>query len=278
MVRQTPAAAPKLADASPAECPWNPWHPEPLLFLATSVPSGIDTPQSLESIPNASPGPAPSRPTGRAPTSSTTGIKTGSIYETYRPESRSARSRADNLAHTLVSTPVPAPRSAQDLSKPAASAAQDDGDSILDHLPPLDLPSDVADKSLTPPVPPAAQRKPQPQTSATASDHVGARSPREPELRLTGTTGTSPAAGEPASSPLRRQRRTAPGPGATPGIARFAAVNLKLAGGSVPSTTGLDWLADKGYKTLVNLASLPRPTSSSSPRPPSGGSVTWRCR
>ena len=48
--------------------------------------------------PNASPGPAPSRPTGRAPTSSTTGIKTGSSYETYRPENRSARSRADNLA------------------------------------------------------------------------------------------------------------------------------------------------------------------------------------
>ena len=55
-------------------------------------------------------------------------------------------------------------------------------------------------------------------------------------------------------SPLRRQRPApAPGPGATPGIARFAAVDLKLAGGSVPSTTGLDWLADKGYKTLVDL-------------------------
>ncbi len=113
------------------------------------------------------------------------------------------------------------------------------------------MPSDVADKSLTPPVPPAAQRKPQPQTSATASDHVGGRSPREPELTLTGTTGTSPAAGERASSPP--SPAPAPGPGATPGIARFAAVNLKLAGGSVPSTSGLDWLADKGYKTLVNL-------------------------
>jgi protein tyrosine phosphatase (PTP) superfamily phosphohydrolase (DUF442 family) len=142
------------------------------------------------------------------------------------------------------------------LSKPAASAAQGDGDSILDRLPPLDLPNDVADKSPTPPVPPAAQRKPQsqPQTSATASDQVGGRSPREPELTLTGTTGTSPAAGEPASSPPSSPSPSpAPGPGATPGIARFAAVDLKLAGGSVPSTSGLDWLADKGYKTLVDL-------------------------
>lgn len=215
--------------------------------------SGVDTPNFLapaESVPKASPGPAPSGPTGRAPASGTTGIKTGSIYETYRPESRSARSRTDNLAHTLVSTPVPAPRSAQDVSKPAAPMARDDGDSILDHLPPLDLPSDVADKSQTPPVAPAAQR--QPQTSATASDQVGGRSPREPELTLTGTAATSAAAGEPASS-SPSPPSPAPGPGATPGLARFAAVDLKLAGGSVPSRSGLDWLADKGYKTLVDL-------------------------
>src|SRR5206468_1393452 len=133
----------------------------------------------------------------------------------------------------------------------AASIAQDAGDSILDHLPPLDLPSDVADKSLTPPVPPAAQRKPQPQTSATASDHVGGRSPREPELTLTGTSGSARSAVEPTSPPP--SPTPAPGPRATPGIARCAAVDLKLAGGSVPSTSGLDWLADKGYKTLVDL-------------------------
>jgi protein tyrosine phosphatase (PTP) superfamily phosphohydrolase (DUF442 family) len=214
-----------------------------------SAPSSVDTPQYLESVPKASPGPAPSGPTGRAPAGPTTGSKTSSSYETLRPETRSARSRADNLANSLVSTPVPAMRSAQDFSKPDATAARDDGDSILDHLPPLDLPSDVADKSLTPPVPPAAQRKPQ--TSATASDHVGGRSPLEPELTLTGTRA---AAGEPASPPpAPSSSAPATGPGATPGIARFAAVDLKLAGGSVPSTPGLDWLSDKGYKTLVDL-------------------------
>jgi protein tyrosine phosphatase (PTP) superfamily phosphohydrolase (DUF442 family) len=44
-----------------------------------------------------------------------------------------------------------------------------------------------------------------------------------------------------------------PASGGAPGIARFAAVDLKLAGGGIPSTAGLDWLAEKGYKTLLDL-------------------------
>jgi protein tyrosine phosphatase (PTP) superfamily phosphohydrolase (DUF442 family) len=43
---------------------------------------------------------------------------------------------------------------------------------------------------------------------------------------------------------------TAPG---APGISRFVAVDLKLAAGSVPSAVGLDWLCEKGYKTVVDL-------------------------
>ncbi len=38
-----------------------------------------------------------------------------------------------------------------------------------------------------------------------------------------------------------------------PGLARFLAVDLKLAGGSLPSTAGLDWLVEKGYRTLLDL-------------------------
>ena len=36
-------------------------------------------------------------------------------------------------------------------------------------------------------------------------------------------------------------------------MSRFVAVDLRLAAGSVPSAAGLDWLAEKGYKTLVDL-------------------------
>ncbi len=58
-------------------------------------------------------------------------------------------------------------------------------------------------------------------------------------MALTGTSAPTP---EPT-----------PTVGGAPGIARFVAVDLRLAAGSVPSAAGLDWLAEKGYKTLVDL-------------------------
>jgi protein tyrosine phosphatase (PTP) superfamily phosphohydrolase (DUF442 family) len=36
-------------------------------------------------------------------------------------------------------------------------------------------------------------------------------------------------------------------------MARFVAVDLKLAGGSVPATAGLKWLVEKGYRTVLDL-------------------------
>ncbi len=38
-----------------------------------------------------------------------------------------------------------------------------------------------------------------------------------------------------------------------PGLKRFVAVDLKLAGGSAPSTEGLKWLVEKGYRTVLDL-------------------------
>jgi protein tyrosine phosphatase (PTP) superfamily phosphohydrolase (DUF442 family) len=139
----------------------------------------------------------------------------------------------------LISTPVPAARSAHDSSKTVAQSgkAETEGDSALDHLPPLDLPGEVTEKNTTPPVAPAVERKPQ--TATPANDPLGGRSPRESGLTLTGSSQPAP---DPASTA-----------GPAPGIARFVAVDLRLAGGSAPTTAGLDWLADKGYKTLVDL-------------------------
>src|SRR5262249_39196816 len=37
------------------------------------------------------------------------------------------------------------------------------------------------------------------------------------------------------------------------GLAHFVAVDLKLAGGSAPSSAGLKWLFEKGYRTLLDL-------------------------
>ena len=122
---------------------------------------------------------------------------------------------------------------------------------MLDHLPPLDLPNDVTEKSVTPPIAPPARRKPgtptPTPTPAPASDHLTGRSPRESELNLAATSQPAPEPASPA--------------GGAPGIAQFAVVDLKLAGGSVPSPAGLDWLVEKGYKTLVDL----RESSEASP-------------
>ncbi|MBV8309418.1 MAG: hypothetical protein JO344_03355, partial [Planctomycetaceae bacterium] len=142
-----------------------------------------------------------------------------------------------------MATPVPADGTARDSSRNAARnevwQADSQGESVLDHLPPLDLPSDVTEKSATPPIAPSARRKPQTPSPTPASDHLTGRSPREPELNLATTSQPVP---EPASTA-----------GGAPGIAQFAAVDLKLAGGSVPSPAGLDWLAEKGYRTLLDL-------------------------
>ena len=170
-----------------------------------------------------------------------------------RTGDRLQRGRTANLASTLIATPVPSDRPAQGSSRTAprnaALQADSQGESVLDHLPPLDLPNDVTEKSATPPVAPSTRRKPETSTPgpAPASDHLTGRSPRESELNLAAASQPEPEPASPA--------------GGAPGIAQFAAVDLKLAGGSVPSQAGLDWLAEKGYRTLVDL----RESSEASP-------------
>ena len=41
-----------------------------------------------------------------------------------------------------------------------------------------------------------------------------------------------------------------------PGLLRFLVVEPKLAGGSLPTTVGLDWLVEKGYKTILDLREI----------------------
>ncbi|MFO0951387.1 MAG: hypothetical protein U0835_09605 [Isosphaeraceae bacterium] len=38
-----------------------------------------------------------------------------------------------------------------------------------------------------------------------------------------------------------------------PGIRRFSGVGPKLAGGSLPTAAGLDWLSETGYRTILDL-------------------------
>jgi hypothetical protein len=100
---------------------------------------------------------------------------------------------------------------------------------MLDNLPPLDLPRDQARTDLN-------------TAAASAADRDGAPStlpgPVEPTAEVTADAATPPLPTEVSVAP---------------GLKRFAVVEPKLAGGSLPSTDGLDWLTEKGYKTLVDL-------------------------
>ena len=112
----------------------------------------------------------------------------------------------------------------------------------LDNIPPLDLPGDVPRSSATPPVPPAAEPAAEPGgKSAANKPDAKSETPAAAASELELTSITLPAP-EPATSAS-----------VGPGLARFVAVDLKLAGGSLPSPAGLDWLVEKGYRTLLDL-------------------------
>ncbi len=139
--------------------------------------------------------------------------------------------------------PEPTPRSAQASSDSAANQpAVSDNDDVLDHLPPLDLPREVTKSAASPPTPPAAPTEAK-ASGAAPDDHTTRRDPGGAEAHLPLAVASDPVP-ETASA-------------AGIGIARFSSVNLNLAGGSLPSAAGLTWLAEKGYRTLVDLRNAP---------------------
>jgi protein tyrosine phosphatase (PTP) superfamily phosphohydrolase (DUF442 family) len=143
-----------------------------------------------------------------------------------------------NVARNTVSTPEPTPRSAQG----SAGSAGETGNA-LDNLPPLDLPGDVTEKTTTPPTPPAAGAKP----DSISTDATPARTAASP--------AAAPAAGDAdsAGNPVAPAPDSLPTASVGPGMSRFLAVDLNLAGGAAPSSRGLQWLVDRGYRTLLDL-------------------------
>ncbi len=164
----------------------------------------------------------------------------GASYQTRGQDSgsRIARRRTEKTFTTTVTTPEPTARSAQvpgGVGSPGQNAGEPDP---LDNIPPLDLPGDVPKSSATPPAPPAAEPGGK---SAAIKPNSKYETPAEEASELELTSITLPAP-EPATSASLG-----------PGLARFVAVDLKLAGGSLPSPAGLDWLVEKGYRTLLDL-------------------------
>ena len=149
--------------------------------------------------------------------------------------------RTDNPGKTTAATLEPTSRSAQAGGRSFRSGQAAPEPDPLDNIPPFDLPGDVPRSSSTPPVPPAAEPAAEAAKTPAAKPDVKSDTPAPPanEVDLTSITLPVPV--------------PAPSASVGPGLARFVAVDVKLAGGSLPSTASLDWLVEKGYRTLLDL-------------------------
>ena len=187
---------------------------------------------------------------------SNTGTALGrATSSTNRPAYRTT-SRGENFASALVpSEPAarPAPRAVAPSSPPPRASASA-SNHPLDNLPPLTLPVDprrdrdeATSTASVPGVPPSAEdllgSLPEPPSEIAQPLRADAIPQPRFEIAPAPAPGPVGSAGEPA------------GPGLTvvPGIRSFEVVEPELAGGSQPTTTGLQWLAEKGYRTLLDL-------------------------
>lgn len=199
--------------------------PGPTILPPPAVESA---PAQLEAIPGTS-SVTPPAGSGRAPGSNATSNRAGpanganrSAYEAYAPRNGAGRRRGSDVARAIHDPPE---------SRPADAATPSAGSSdLLDHLPPVDLPSEVTRKATTP-----APAAPSPDPASSP-----APAPAETTSAAEGAAGVLP----PIVAAVTRQ---------APGIRRSGSVAPSVAGGSAPSTEGLDWLKEKGYRTFVDL-------------------------
>lgn len=195
----------------------------------------LDTPNDLEQAPKTRVVPGP---TGAA-----TNPGAGKASYTLRQPATRTATRLES---------VPADRRATEPSS-SGKSTPDQGagpgdDNPLDHLPPLGLPGEVTSMGTNPPAP----------SASGPGGQAGDRSPAVPAARNEGIAGDdrvglslpADADGAPEADPAS----------AATGIARFASVDLRLAAGSAPSAEGLNWLADKGYRTVLDLRESPEVT------------------
>jgi protein tyrosine phosphatase (PTP) superfamily phosphohydrolase (DUF442 family) len=212
----------------------------------SALPPPTEVAPQLEPVPSATPAPTPSSGSSSSGSGSSTNGSQGARsptgradYEAARPRYYIGRSRGSggSLRSFVQRTPSPTSRSAQGAAVASGTAAVSAAQpaerraselSLLDNLPPLDLPRDVTRSDVTTAA--AVESRPAPANLPPPVDGAGTEAP--------------PPAGA-ATLPAEVS--------VAPGLKRFAAVEPKLAGGSLPAADGLDWLGEKGYKTLVDL-------------------------
>ena len=197
--------------------------------IAIPPPGTIVPSPSIESVPRLEP--IPSGPVGEANSSGPNRAQAGANRSAYEASANRSTALASKWGSDLTRAYHPSP------SPTPVNFAPGETD-VFDHLPPVELPSEVSRRTTADvdPMPPAATAPPivvpqvEPTTKATSA---------EPD-----------SAGGPLVLPLGP---TATSARAAPGITRTASVAPLLAGGSLPTAEGLGWLKEKGYRTLVDL-------------------------
>ena len=196
-----------------------------------AAPAPAPSPADSGTIPDLAPADEPppggsSRSSGSSPTRSTpsTGAATKSNYQTYH-RARPRPPKGGGLARALPPL-VPTPRSAPEGGVTLS-------DNLLDNLP-------AADPVDSPPAPSEPDPRPAPAPAPAAA--VAAPADLSPP---------PPADVDPGPAPEAR-KEDVPASVAI-GIARFRVVDAQLAGGSFPSAGGWAWLAEKSYRTVLDL-------------------------
>jgi protein tyrosine phosphatase (PTP) superfamily phosphohydrolase (DUF442 family) len=187
---------------------------------AASEPTEL-APAPIENEKRPSAGPGASSNSGAQGSRSSTGR--ASYEATGAVGNRQARA-GEYVNRALATSPEPASRSARGAGRSLTSTPAAGSESILDNLPPVEVPREWSTNEL----PAAADTTaPKPQKAEAKAD------PPAPK--------TDDSAAAPADVTV------------APGIRRFVSLEPKLSGGSLPTPAGLDWLVEKGYKTILDL-------------------------
>ena len=201
------------------------------------IPAPIETgPTELQPL---DPKPAGPSPTGAVSTPSqaqSRHLPTGTNRSAYEANRKAplGRSRFGDVARAVHS-----PSSSNSIGNVATSGSSN----FLDHLPPVDLSSEVTNKAVTP-----AETSPAPAIVPAAKELIPASEDRPAAAPV--AENLSAAEGPVVALPTL----SAPiSPSASPGIQRCSSVEPHLMGGSLPTAEGLDWLKQRGYKTFLDL-------------------------
>ena len=192
---------------------------------ATLVPSpSLESAPRLEAI--------PSGPVGEANAGSANRAQAGanrSAYEALAPVGQTVASRRNSdLSRAYESSTSP--------TQAAFTPLETD---VFDHLPPVDLPADLTQKTIP------VEQDPSPGTSDSPPPIVPVG---DIPIKTSSVENHSTEASRILSANTHNS-------GLIPGMERSSSVAPMLAGGSLPGAKELAWLNDKGYRTLVDLRS-----------------------